>query len=63
MIIKDLDYCLYKSLILSHREILIVTTMEKGHWRSRSVEIKHKLFEFYLTGVWGDYNACIKNIE
>ena len=45
---------------MSRREILVVTTMEKGHKLFRSVEIKFKLFEFYLTCVWGDYNACIK---
>ena len=37
--------------------------MEKGHKRSRSVGIKSKLFEIYLTGRWGDYNACIKILD
>ena len=34
--------------------------MEKRRKLSTHNEIKSKLFEFYLTGVWGDYNACIK---
>ena len=34
--------------------------MEKGHKRSKRIGIKSKLFEIYLTGRWGDYNACIK---
>ena len=34
--------------------------MEKGHEHPKRAEIKHKRFEFYLTGHRGDYNACIK---
>ena len=43
--------------------VLVATAMEKGHKRSRSVGIKSKLFEIYLTGRWGDYDACIKILD
>ena len=34
--------------------------MEKRCKLCKTNEIKHKLFEIYLTGRWRDYNACIK---